>query len=85
MIQNSLWHARKDKEKPPHQPRYRRECFGELVQIDGSQHAWFEDRGPKCTLLVYVDDATSRLVELRFVKSESTFDYFISTRRYLER
>jgi transposase len=85
MIQNSLWHTRKDKEKPPHQPRYRRECFGELVQIDGSQHAWFEDRGPKCTLLVYVDDATSRLVELRFVKSESTFDYFISTRRYLER
>ncbi len=48
-------------------------------------HAWFEDRGPKCTLLVYVDDATSRLVELRFVASESAFDYFASTRTYLER
>jgi hypothetical protein len=55
------------------------------VQIDGCDHAWFEDRGPKCTLLVYVDDATSRLMELRFVASESAFDYFASTRAYLER
>jgi hypothetical protein len=58
--------------------------MGELVQIDGCEHAWFEDRGPKCTLLVYVDDATSRLKELRFAASESTFDYFTSTRAYLE-
>jgi hypothetical protein len=55
------------------------------VQIDGSPHAWFEERGEKCTLLVYVDDATGRLMELRFVKSESAFDYFTSTRAYLER
>jgi hypothetical protein len=32
---------------------------GELIQIDGSEHAWFENRAPHCTLLVYVDDATS--------------------------
>ena len=44
-------------------------CLGELVQIDGSEHAWFEDRGPPCTLLAFVDDATSRLMELRFVTS----------------
>jgi hypothetical protein len=44
----------------PHQPRRRRDCLGELVQIDGSEHAWFEDRGPPCTLLGFVDDATSR-------------------------
>jgi hypothetical protein len=50
------------------------------VQIDGCEHAWFEDRGPGCTLLVYVDDATGRMMELRFVKSESAFDYFASTR-----
>jgi hypothetical protein len=41
------------------------------VQIDGSEHAWFEDRGPPCTLLAFVDDATSRLMQLRFVTSES--------------
>jgi hypothetical protein len=45
--------------KPVHQPRYRRDCLGELIQIDGSKHWWFEDRGPRCTLLVYIDDATS--------------------------
>src|SRR2546430_6853346 len=65
-------------------PRPRRACLGELVQIDGSEHAWFEDRGPVCTLLVYVDDATSRLMELCFADTESTFDYFHATRRYLE-
>jgi hypothetical protein len=50
------------------------------VQIDGSEHAWFEDRGPPCTLLAFVDDATSRLMQLRFVASESAFDYVRSTR-----
>jgi hypothetical protein len=69
---------------PPHQPRRRRDCLGELVQIDGSEHAWFEDRGPPCTLLGFVDDATSRLMQLRFVTSESAFDYFRTTRAYLE-
>jgi len=54
----------------------------ELVQLDGSEHAWFEDRGPRCTLLVYVDDATSRLMELCCADTESTFDYFRATRRY---
>jgi len=45
----------------------------------------YESGGPNCTLLVYIDDATGRLMELRFVKSESTFDYFASTVTYLER
>jgi hypothetical protein len=54
------------------------------VQIDGSEHAWFEDRGPPCTLLAFVDDATSRLMQLRFVTSESAFDYFRATRGYLK-
>jgi hypothetical protein len=48
--------------------------MGELIQIDGSEHWWFEGRGPQCTLLVYIDDATSRLMHLQFVESESTFD-----------
>lgn len=85
MIAAEIWVPRHQRERHIYQPRYRRECFGELIQIDGSDHYWFEDRGPKCTLLVYIDDATSRLLELRFVASESTFDYFISTQRYLRR
>jgi len=66
------------------QPRPRRDCLGELIQIDGSEHWWFEERGPQCTLLVYVDDATSRLMQLKFVASESAFDYFKATREYIE-
>jgi hypothetical protein len=54
------------------------------VQTDGSEHAWFEDREPRCTLLAFVDDTTSRLMQLRFFASESAFDYFRSTRAYLE-
>ncbi|AUQ68792.1 Integrase core domain protein (plasmid) [Phaeobacter inhibens] len=66
-----------------HQPRLRRECFGELIQIDGSDHRWFEDRACPCTLLVFIDDATSTLMELRVVKSESTFSYFEALESYL--
>jgi hypothetical protein len=58
--------------KRVHQPRCRRDCVGELVQVDGSEHWWFEARGPQCTLLVFIDDATSRLMHLQFVESEST-------------
>ena len=85
MIAEELWKPRKVKRKAVHQMRLRRACLGELVQIDGSPHAWFEDRGPACTLLVYIDDATGRLMELLFVPVESTFAYFAATRRYLER
>ena len=84
MIAAGLWVDRRHRLPSPHQPRRRRDCFGELVQIDGSEHAWFEDRAEKCTLLAFVDDATSRLMHLRFVASESTFDYFRATRSYLE-
>lgn len=85
MMAEGLWKDRKQRLKLVHQPRHRRACVGELVQIDGSKHWWFEDRGPQCTLLVYIDDATSRLMHLRFVESESTFDYFTATRAYIER
>lgn len=70
MTQASLWVPRKQRAPKIQQPRYRRACAGELIQIDGCDHHWFENRGPKCTVLVYVDDATSRLMQLRFVKSE---------------
>jgi hypothetical protein len=85
MIADGLWIDRRHRLPSPHQPRRRRDCLGELVQIDGSEHAWFETRGEMCTLLAFVDDATSRLMVLRFVASESAFDYFRATRDYLQR
>ena len=84
MIAEGLWLDRKQRRRRVHQPRHRRECVGELVQVDGCKHWWFEDRGPQCTLLVFVDDATSRLMHLQFVESESTFAYFHAARAYLE-
>lgn len=83
MQDDGLWLSRKQRRRF-HQHRLRRECHGELIQIDGSDHRWFEDRGPACTLLVFIDDATSTLMHLEFVRSESTFSYFGALERYLE-
>ncbi len=83
MAADGIWRTRKQRTARAQRPRKRRACLGELVQIDGSDHEWFEERGPRCMLLVFVDDATSALLELKFVRSESTFSYFESTRRYL--
>jgi transposase len=85
MTEAGLWIPRKLRSPSIYQPRNRRHCVGELIQIDGSDHRWFEDRAPACTLLVYIDDATSRLMHLHFTYSESTFSYFEATRAYLER
>jgi len=82
MTEDGLWLSRKQR-RQFHQPRLRREHFGELIQIDGSEHRWFEDRGQRCTLIVFIDDATSRLVALRFVPSESAFAYFETLKDYL--
>jgi transposase len=78
-----IWLPRAARTLHVHQPRHRRQCLGELVQIDGCDHEWFEARADRCTALVYVDDATGRLMELRFVVSESAFDYFAATESYL--
>ncbi len=85
MIEDGIWKTRAQRRKRIQQPRHRRDCYGELIQIDGSDHHWFEDRGPRCVLLVYVDDATGKLMELRMCVSESAFNYFHATRSYLER
>lgn len=77
-----IWLSRKQR-RTFHQPRLRRECYGELIQIDGSDHRWFEDRAPRCTLLVFIDDATSTLMQLLFVTSESTFSYFDALDLYM--
>ena len=85
MIEAGLWKDRDARRPRPYQPRYRRDCRGELVQIDGSKHWWFEERGPQCTLLVFIDDATSELLLLKMVETENTFGYMDATREYIER
>jgi len=83
MSEAGIWLSRRQR-RTFHQPRRRRECLGELVQIDGSDHRWLEDRGDPCTLLVFIDDATSTFLALRFVPSESTFSYFEALEGYLQ-
>jgi len=85
MIEEGNWKPRRAKKATVHQMRERRACFGELVQIDGSDHAWFEERGERCTLLVYIDDATGKLLELLFVDDETFFAYCEASRHYFER
>lgn len=84
MIRAGIWRSR-----PPRIPhrawRPRRACVGELVQLDGSDHAWFEDRGPRCILLSYVDDATSRTLYGEFVTVEDTETLLRTTKAYLVR
>ncbi|MCQ1855930.1 ISNCY family transposase [Neorhizobium galegae] len=83
MSDAGLWLSRKQR-RTFHQPRLRREAYGELVQIDGSEHRWFEGRGDPCSLLVFIDDATGKLMQLRFVRSESAFSYFEALELYLK-
>ena len=83
MIGAGLWTPKAVQRAALHQPRERRPCRGELVQIDGSRHDWFEGRSAVCTLLVYVDDATGELLQLYFADTESTVSYFEATRRYI--
>lgn len=84
MIQVGLWHVHR--RGTTHRDwRERRACVGMLVQLDGSEHAWFEERGPKCALLVYIDDATSRIIYAVFIKVEDTLNLMRSTKTYLLR
>lgn len=52
--------------------------FGELIQIDGSHHHWFEDRADKCALIVFIDDATSKITSSIFFVLQSVYkDIFL--------
>ncbi len=83
MIADDLWKPKARKKARIHQRRPRRPCRDELVQIDGSSHDWFEDRGPRCTLIVFIDDATSELLALRFAPAETTRAYMETLDGYL--
>jgi len=82
MAKAGLWKPRKS--GPKHRDwRPRRFCVGELVQLDGSDHDWFEGRGPRCVLLVFIDDATSRILYARFVTVEDTLNLMAAAKAYL--
>lgn len=82
MIQWHIWVPRKIK-KRTYLPRNRRECFGELIQIDGSHHAWFGDVYPKAVLIVFIDDATGCVTNLHFCEQETLNGYFESLESHL--
>jgi transposase len=84
MISSGLWNGRSRKRARIHQSRERRPCFGELVQIDGSHHDWFEGRGPKCCLLVFIDDASSKLIGLLFDEAETTLGYMTLVEKHVK-
>lgn len=82
-IELGLRNNRKNMVGSIHQSRARREKFGELIQIDGSHHDWFEGRGEKCCLIVFIDDATSQITSLHFEKSETTDAYVIALKQHI--
>jgi DNA-binding Lrp family transcriptional regulator len=84
MIEAGKHRPKKKKKVMVHPQRERRVRRGELVQIDGSYHAWLEDRGPKGCLLLFVDDATSEVLAAEFVEHESFFAYARLCKSYFQ-
>lgn len=85
MTEACLWISRKHKQVVVHQMRSRRSKFGELIQIDGSYHRWFEDRADKCCLILFVDDATGKITSAKFCIHETTIDYLDTLKNHLKR
>jgi hypothetical protein len=84
MIQDGLWRSKPCKVARLHSPRERRPRRGELVQINGSHHDWFEGRAPKCCLIDFIDDATGEVLGARFSLTETTQAYFEVLRRHVQ-
>lgn len=84
MIEAKLWRAKRAKITEVHVWRERRECFGELVQWDTSEHDWLEGRGPKLYLVAMIDDASSRALA-RFVEHDTTAENMRLLWSWLER
>lgn len=82
LVREGAWRPRRQKIRH-HAWRARRACVGELVQVDGSIHDWFEGRGPKCWLIAFVDDATSKLLWAEFADAEDTLTLMRLSREYL--
>jgi Helix-turn-helix domain len=75
MVAAGYWRPKRGNKIAVHPMRERRARFGEMLQIDGSPHDWFEGRSAACTLLVFIDDASSTLTQMRFVPTETTLGY----------
>lgn len=86
MLEEGLCGAwrRKNRRLKHRKRRERKEQLGQLVQLDGSPHDWFEGRAPWCTLLVFIDDATSRILWLQFATSESMLEVMRATKAYVQ-
>lgn len=82
-IAHGLWRAKRRRQARVFSPRERRARFGELIQIDGSPHDWFEGRAPRASLIVFIDDATGQLTGLRFAPAESTRAYLETLRTHV--
>ena len=83
MLEAGLWAGRRSR-KEHRQWRERKAHFGEMVQMDGSHHDWFEGRGPQAVLMGYIDDATG-MVYARFYEYEGTFPAMDGLRRYFSK
>ena len=83
MIEAGLWSPKHRRKVRQHPSRPRRARLGELVQIDGSHHDWFEGRAPRCCLIAFIDDATGRVLAARFSPTETTQAYFDVLRRHV--
>lgn len=83
MIEDGMHIVKSKRKARIHQSRERRSCVGELIQIDGSHHDWFEGRADKCCLLVFVDDSSSSLMYARFEQAETTNGYLKATKDYI--
>lgn len=82
MIKAGVWLGKKHRMKH-RKRRERKQMLGVMVQADGSPHDWFEGRAPWCTLIVFIDDATSQILWLEFVKSESLIAVMQATKNYM--
>lgn len=83
MIDAGSWEPKKRKQNH-REWRERKECRGELAQLDGSDHDWFEGRAPRCDLLAFIDDATSEVLWAEF-SPETTLGVMIATDHYFSR
>lgn len=83
LLDSGLWCLSR-KQRKHRRWRERRKHLGSMVQLDGSHHYWFEDRGPKCVLMGYIDDATNQ-VYARFYEYEGTLPAMDSFKRYIKK
>ncbi|MBS0584801.1 MAG: ISNCY family transposase [Verrucomicrobia bacterium] len=85
MVRSGLWSAKAKKKRRLFQLRERRSREGELQQIDGSPHPWFEERGPSCSLIYTLDDATGKIGSASFCGSETTWNYMSLLKNHIEK